>query len=349
MTKTMIVSTVGPAINNREMLRCLVNAGVDIFRFNFSHAKKENPFDEELGIINELRTELGGDVKILADIQGPKIRLGIFTNGREELRAGDEFILSTEQVQGTAKIAHIDHAGICGDVRPGSAILINDGLIRLEATGVSTTEVKTRVVYGGTISDRKGVNLPGVRVSLPAMSDKDRKDLAYISSKNFDYIAASFVRKAGDVKDVRNFSRDRGCTAKIISKIETQEAVENIREIVEESDGILIARGDMAIEMPFELIPVIQKVIMKLCNEKNRFVITATQMMESMVNNPVPTRAEITDVANAVIDGTSAVMLSAETSVGKYPVETVTAMEKILRSTERAWQDKKITFSDIPL
>lgn len=349
MAKTKIVSTMGPAINNRDAIRSLINAGVDIFRFNFSHAKKENPFDDELAIISELKNELKCDVKILGDIQGPKIRIGTFARGKEEIRPGDEFILTTEPVQGTNRIVHIDHMGICKDVKPGSIVLINDGLFRLEVTAVSAPEVKTRVIYGGTISDRKGVNLPGSSVSLPALSDRDRKDLEYIAAKNFDYIAASFVRKVDDVVNVRKFANDKGSSAKIISKIETQEAVENIRGIVDASDGILIARGDMAIELPFEYIPVIQKVICGLCIEKERFVITATQMMESMINNPVPTRAEITDVANAVIDGTGAVMLSAETSVGKYPVETVAAMERILRSTERAWEDKKITFSDIHL
>ncbi len=220
-------------------------------------------------------------------------------------------------------------------------------MLKLEVTDVTDTDVVTKVIYGGIISDRKGVNLPGAKVSLPAMSDKDMKDLAYIGKKDFDFIAASFVRKETDVQNVAQAARDSGSQGKIISKIETQEAVENIRGIVDVSDGILVARGDMAIELPFEYLPIIQKVIIKLCNDKKKFVITATQMLESMINNPVPTRAEITDVANAVIDGTSAVMLSAETAMGKYPVEAVSAMERILRSTEKAWEDRKITFSDI--
>ena len=347
MAKTLIVSTMGPAINNRESIKSLISAGVDIFRFNFSHAKKENPFDDELEIISELKKEMNCDVKILADIQGPKIRIGTFAKGREELKPGAQFILTVNPVPGSDRIVQIDHKGICGDVKKGSVVLINDGVLKLEVTDVTDTDVVTKVIYGGIISDRKGVNLPGAKVSLPAMSDKDMKDLAYIGKKDFDFIAASFVRKETDVQNVAQAARDSGSQGKIISKIETQEAVENIRGIVDVSDGILVARGDMAIELPFEYLPIIQKVIIKLCNDKKKFVITATQMLESMINNPVPTRAEITDVANAVIDGTSAVMLSAETAMGKYPVEAVSAMERILRSTEKAWEDRKITFSDI--
>ncbi|HPJ36754.1 MAG TPA: pyruvate kinase [Spirochaetota bacterium] len=347
MAKTLIVSTMGPAINNRGAIKSLISAGVDIFRFNFSHAKKENPFDEELAIISELNKEMNRDVKILADIQGPKIRVGTFAKGREELKQGEPFTLTVNPVQGTDKIVQIDHSGICGDVKEGSIILINDGILRLEVTGVTDTEVNTKVIYGGIISDRKGVNLPGSKVSLPAMTEKDLKDLAYIGGKGFDYIAASFVRKGEDVSNVIRAARENGSDAKIISKIETREAIENIRSIVDVSDGVLVARGDMAIEMPYEYLPVIQKVLIKLCNGKGKFVITATQMLESMINNPVPTRAEITDVANAVLDGTDAVMLSAETAMGKYPVEAVTAMERILRSTEKAWEDGKMTFSDV--
>lgn len=347
MAKTLIVSTMGPAINNRESMKSLISAGVDIFRFNFSHAKKENPFDDELAILSELKKEMNCDVKILADIQGPKIRIGTFAKGREDLKPGAQFTLTVNPVQGSDRIVQIDHKGICSDLKKGSIVLINDGVLKLEVTDVTDIDVITKVIYGGTISDRKGVNLPGAKVSLPAMSDKDMKDLAYIGRKGFDYIAASFIRKEGDVSNVIQAARDNGSQAKIISKIETQEAVENIRGIVDVSDGILVARGDMAIELPYEYLPIIQKVIIKLCNDKKKFVITATQMLESMINNPVPTRAEITDVANAVIDGTSAVMLSAETAMGKYPVEAVSAMERILRSTEKAWEDRRITFSDI--
>jgi pyruvate kinase len=344
MKKTKIIATIGPATNNYEMMRKLANAGVDIFRFNFSHSKGDSPFEEELEIVKKIRKDDKLNVESLADIQGPKIRLGEFSNGSAFIEKGEKFFLTTENIVGDRHGASVDYNGLIDDVIGCKVILINDGLIQLAITGISGNKILTNVVQGGVISDHKGVNVHKARISLPPLTDKDKNDIGWIRRNDFQYLAASFVRTSRNILDIRELA---GPNIKIISKIETGQAILNIRDIIGVSDGILIARGDMGVEIPFENVPIIQKVLISLCNKQNKFVITATQMLESMIQNPFPTRAEITDIANAVIDGTDAVMLSGETAVGKYPFETVETMQKILTKTETAWEDSKIEYSDI--
>lgn len=334
MRKTKIVCTLGPATDNTEVMRELMLSGMNVARFNFSHGDyydHERRFKE----IAALREELGLPVASLLDTKGPEIRLGKFKESPVILKDGDEFTLTTEERICDEKIASISFKGLPGDVTAGTAILINDGAVELRVTEVKDNEIKTEVVHGGEIGNNKGINVPGVELSMPYLSERDMNDLEFGARMGFDFIAASFVRTAADVAYLKKFIKSLGWSSpRIIAKIENMDGVKNIDEILEIADGIMVARGDMGVEIPFEQIPAIQKSIIRKGYNAGKQVITATQMLESMITNIRPTRAEITDVANAIYDGTSAIMLSGETAAGKHPVEAVRTMALIAETTE---------------
>ncbi len=335
MRKTKIVCTVGPSTDNDDILREMMLSGMNVARFNFSHgdyAIHEKRYKQ----LCRLRKELSLPVASLLDTKGPEIRLGKFADGKPvTLSDGDRFILTTEDRLCDKEIASISFKGLPGDVGQGTAVLINDGAVELRVESVSGSEIVTTVVHGGEISDNKGINVPGVELSMPYLSDRDMNDLEFGAKTGFDFIAASFVRTAADVAYLKKFIKSLGWnTPRIIAKIENRDGVKNIDEILEVADGIMVARGDMGVEIPFELIPSIQKDLIRRGYNAGKQVITATQMLESMITNIRPTRAEITDVANAIYDGTSAIMLSGETAAGKHPVEAVRTMALIAETTE---------------
>jgi len=337
MRKTKIVATLGPATDPPEVLRAMVEAGLDVARINFSHGvhKEHKARAEQL---RKLCKEMGATVALLADTKGPEIRLGTFENGSAELIAGNLFTLTTDSITGTAARASITYAGLPDDVSPGIRILLDDGLIELIVESVSGRNIVTKVINGGKISDRKGVNVPGVRLDIPFVCAKDRLDIRFLVENHFDFVAASFVRNADDVNEIRDELRriDSRCKIKIISKIENEEGVVNAESILTASDGIMIARGDLGVEVEYEELPIIQKDLIKRTLNQGKPVITATQMLESMIHNPRPTRAETSDVANAIYDGTSAIMLSGETAAGKFPAEALKAMSNIAERIERS-------------
>ncbi len=335
MRKTKIVCTLGPASQTEAVLREMILSGMNVARINFSHGTHEE-HQQKLELLYRLREELKVPVAALLDTKGPEIRLGTFKNRSEELESGDLFTLTTEQVEGSKERASITFAGLPSDVKKGDAILIDDGLIELKVEEIKGKDIICRVINGGPVSDRKGINVPNVALSMPYLSERDKADILFGIKAGFDIIAASFVRNAQDVQLLRELLKENGGEdIKIISKIENAEGVNNIDEIIRVSDGIMVARGDMGVEIPFEKVPKIQKDIIKKVYNSGKVVITATQMLESMTENPRPTRAEATDVANAIYDGTSAIMLSGETAAGKYPVESVRTMAKIALETEQ--------------
>ena len=335
MRKTKIVCTIGPSTDREEIMRALMLSGMDVARFNFSHGDYDTHL-QRLQQVVRLREELGLPVATMLDTKGPEIRLGKFVGGKPvEIEDGGTYTLTTRDVPCTAQIGSISFKHLPQDVSVGTRILINDGVIELVARQLSETDITCEVVHGGTLSDNKGVNVPGVQLSMPYLSERDMNDLEFGAKHGFDFIAASFVRSAADVNYLRKFTRSLGWTdVRIISKIENADGVENIDEIIDVSDGIMVARGDMGVEIPFERIPAIQKRIIRKGYLAGKQVITATQMLESMITNPLPTRAEITDVANAIYDGTSAIMLSGETAAGSFPVEAVRTMARIAETTE---------------
>ncbi|MBQ1333868.1 MAG: pyruvate kinase [Clostridia bacterium] len=334
MRKTKIVATLGPSTDDADVLRSMLLEGVNVVRLNFSHGSHEE-HKRRIDTVKALRRELNIPLAILLDTKGPEIRIGTFKDGKIELKAGDEFTLTTRQEEGTASRVSVSYGGITRAVSPGSRILIDDGLVELSVKEVSGEDVRCEVINGGALSGRKSVNLPGVKLDMPYVSERDRSDILFAVKEDVDFIAASFVRTALDVLEVRNIlDSNGGKQIRIISKIESGEGVENMDAILKVSDGIMVARGDLGVELSFEMIPPLQKTIIKKCLSGGKFVITATQMLESMTKNPRPTRAEATDVANAVYDGTSAVMLSGESAVGKYPVEAVKTLVKIAETTE---------------
>ncbi len=333
LKKTKIVCTMGPVCEYDDVVRDLVLNGMNVARFNFSHGGHE----EQLGRFERLvriREELNTPVAALMDTKGPEIRLGVFENGREELKDGAKFVLTADEVVGTIDRATITYKNLKNDVKKGSTVLINDGLIELVVDEVSGNDIICTVVHGGVVSNKKGINVPGVELSMPYLSEVDTSDIVFAAETGFDFVAASFVRTAEDVKAIRELLDSKNSKMKIIAKIENRQGVENLDEILEAADGIMVARGDMGVEIPFEEVPHIQKMMIAKANAMSKFVITATQMLESMINNPRPTRAEVADVANAVYDGTTAVMLSGETAAGKYPVQTVNTMAKIVKRAE---------------
>jgi len=337
MRKTKIIATLGPATDDPDVLHKMLSSGLDVARFNFSHGDYES---HKIRIDNFRDTcnETHSTVALLADTKGPEIRLGKFDGGKAELSSGKKFTLTTEDIIGNSTQASVTYEGLPADVDTGTRILLDDGLIELIVESVSGANITTRIINGGKISDRKGVNVPGVKLEMPYISAKDRADIRFFVENRFDFIAASFVRSADDVNEIRDeLNRiDSKCSIKIISKIENAEGVSNIDSILKVSDGIMVARGDLGVEVEYEELPIIQKNLIQRSVQMGKPVITATQMLESMINNPRPTRAETSDVANAIYDGTSAIMLSGETATGKYPAEALAAMAKIAERIERA-------------
>jgi len=331
--KTKIVATVGPVSSSAKMLQRLMVAGVDIFRLNFSHGENEEKRDL-IARIREVSAALGREVGILGDLQGPKIRTGKMRDGAMPLSKGDEVIISTADRLGEDGIIPTIYKDLPRDVRPGSRILLDDGLLELKVTAIQGDDVSCVVVTGGILKNNKGINLPGVQVSAPSLTDKDRIDLAFCLEEDVDYIALSFVRTAEDVEEMKRIISASGKQVPIVAKIEKPEALRNFNKILKVTDAVMVARGDLGVEIQAEKVPIYQKKIIDACNRAGKPVITATQMLDSMVKNPRPTRAETSDVANAIIDGTDAVMLSAETASGDYPIESVETMVKVALDVE---------------
>ena len=333
MRKTKIVCTLGPATDSDGVLREMLESGMNVARFNFSHGSHEE-HKRRLDALKALREELGLPVAAMLDTKGPEVRLRSFADGAVALKTGGEFTLTTRDVAGDERICSVTYADLPGDVKPGNTILLDDGLVRLTVLETTSTDIRCRVENDGVMKNNKGVNVPGIRLSMPYMSQRDREDILFGVEQGFDFIAASFVRTAADVREIRRLLDEAGSSIQIIAKIENQEGVSNLTEILSVADGIMVARGDMGVEIDFTEIPIIQKDMIAQCMDAGKPVITATQMLDSMVENPRPTRAEITDVANAIYDGTSAIMLSGETAAGKYPVDAVKTMDAIARRTE---------------
>ena len=333
MKKTKIICTIGPASQKPEIIRQLINEGMDVARLNFSHGSYEEQANK-FRMIKEAAKELGKPVAILQDTKGPEIRLRDFTNGKEELKEGQTFTLTTKEIMGTNEKVSISYKNLPSDVKEGMAILLDDGLIELKVEQITDTDIVCTVINGGFVSNKKGVNVPGAELSMPFISEVDREDILFGIKTGFDFLAASFVRCKEDILEVRKILDEHGAKTKIIAKIENMQGIRNLNEILEVSDGIMVARGDMGVEIPMEEVPVIQKKMIKRAVAMGKHVITATQMLESMTKNPRPTRAEATDVANAIYDGTTAIMLSGETANGAYPVEAVRTMARIAERAE---------------
>jgi pyruvate kinase len=341
MRKTKIICTLGPSTDNDNVLKEIILAGMDVARFNFSHANHEEHLGR-LKKIDKLRKELNIPVATLLDTKGPEIRIGTFKDDMKvQLKEGQTFTLTSREVEGNETIVSISYPNLIYDIEIGTTILIDDGLIEMFVTDITATDIICKVKNSGVISNKKGVNVPGIHLSMPFISDKDREDILFGIKHNYDFIAASFVRTADDIKEIRKMLNKHNSQTKIIAKIENYQGVEHIDEIIDISDGIMIARGDMGVEIPYEEVPVLQKMIIKKVYNAGKQVITATQMLDSMIKNPRPTRAETTDVANAIYDGTSAIMLSGETAAGAYPVDALKTMVKIAMRAEADIDYKK--------
>ncbi|MCL6626492.1 pyruvate kinase [Alicyclobacillus shizuokensis] len=342
MRKTKIVCTIGPASESPEVLRSLIEAGMDVARLNFSHGSHEE-HAERIRRIREAAQAVGKHVAIMLDIKGPKIRTGKIEGGEVELSDGANITLTIDPVEcGTAERVEISYKGLVEDVYPGAPIRIDDGLIGLVVEKVEGHDILCRVTNGGILKDRKGINVPGVTLRIPGVTEKDIADIRFGIEQGVDLIAASFVRKAADVLEVRRLLEEQNYQADIIAKIETQEGLDRLEEIVAVSDGIMVARGDLGVEIPTEEVPLAQKRMIRLCNQAGKPVITATQMLDSMQRNPRPTRAEASDVANAIFDGTDAIMLSGETAAGRYPLQAVQTMAQIAERAERALAEDEV-------
>lgn len=333
--KTKIVCTMGPNTDNRNIMRALAMEGMDIARFNFSHGDHEEQKDR-MDLLKNVRSELDKPIAILLDTKGPEIRTGVLKEKSVTLVEGQKFTLTTKEIEGDETMVSITYDELYKDVVPGNKILIDDGLLGLVVDEIDGEDIICTVENGGTLSNKKGVNVPNVKVNLPAITEKDKEDIIFGIGQGIDFIAASFVRSAEAVNEIRAILKAHGAEEdiSIIAKIENQEGVDNIDEILEAADGIMVARGDLGVEIPEEEVPFIQKTLIQKCNDQFKPVITATQMLDSMMRNPRPTRAEVTDVANAIYDGTDAIMLSGETAAGKYPVEALKTMVNIAKSTE---------------
>ncbi len=338
MRRAKIVCTMGPAVESPEKVRELIAAGMNMARLNLSHGG----YEEHQSRLNEVRTaakEAGKPVAILVDLQGPKIRLARFKAGPHDLSRGDIFTITTDEVEGTKDRVGTTYKGLPGDCKPGDRILIDDGKVTVEVTAVKGNDVVTKVIEPGAVSNNKGINLPGVAVSVPALSEKDKEDLRWGLKAGADFIALSFVRSAEDIVDVHQIMDEVGIRIPVIAKIEKPQAVSNLQEIVNAFDGIMVARGDLGVELPIEEVPLVQKHCIELAREAAKPVIVATQMLDSMITNSRPTRAEATDCANAVLDGADALMLSGETSVGEFAIEAVQTMARIISHTEEGGMD----------
>jgi pyruvate kinase len=347
MRRAKIVCTLGPATESLEQIQALVDAGMDVARINRSHGEAS----EHAKVIANVRSAAlssGRSVAVLVDLQGPKIRLGRFVEGKHDLKVGDTFTITTDDVDGTKERVSTTFKGLTGDVSPGDPILIDDGKVLVRVISVEGTDVVTRVEVPGTVSNNKGLNLPGVAVSVPAMSDKDEADLRWGLAQGADFIALSFVRNAADYDGVRKIMEEENRVVPVIAKIEKPQAVDNLAEIIAAFDGIMVARGDLGVELPLEQVPLVQKRAVELARRNAKPVIVATQVLESMTTNPRPTRAETSDCANAVLDGADAVMLSGETSVGDYPIETVRTMARIIEATEELGRERIAPLGSTP-
>ena len=347
MRNAKIVCTIGPATASLENMRKLVDAGMDVARINRSHGSAEE-HEQVYQNVRRAAEDAGRNVAVLVDLQGPKIRLEKFADGPHDLAVGDVFTITTRDVVGTKDICGTTFKGLPGDCHVGDSLLIDDGKVRLEVTSVTDTDVVTRVVVPGPVSNNKGINLPGVAVSVPALSEKDEDDLRWGLRLGADFIALSFVRSAADYDDVARIMAEEGITLPVIAKVEKPQAVENLEEIVDAFDGVMVARGDLGVELPLEDVPLVQKQAIELCRSQAKPVIVATQVLESMTHSPVPTRAETSDCANAILDGADAVMLSGETSVGDYPIITVETMARIIKNTEQKGRHRIAPYTSIP-
>ncbi|MBP3217652.1 MAG: pyruvate kinase [Lachnospiraceae bacterium] len=334
MRKTKIICTIGPASESEEMLQELILAGMNVARFNFSHGTHEE-HEAKFQRLKKVRIAMNMPVAALMDTKGPEIRLRDFQGNKVMLEAGSEFVLTTRELVGDKTIGSITYAGLPQDVKRGSSILIDDGLIELKVESVEGTEIRCRVINGGPVSNHKGVNVPGADLSMPFISRQDREDIVFGCKLGYDFIATSFTRTADDVREIRHILNEHSSRMKIIAKIENMQGFRNLEEILDEADGIMVARGDLGVEVPLEQVPTLQKQMIRLAQKKGKIVVTATQMLDSMMAHPRPTRAEATDVANAVYDGTTAIMLSGETAAGQYPLESVRIMSRIAEATEK--------------
>jgi pyruvate kinase len=335
MTNTKIVATIGPSSSSKEVLKQMIQQGLDVARLNFSHGAYED-HKSVIDIVREINKELGTNTSLLADLQGPKLRVGEMQNGSVDLVTGNKITISTTKQIGTDKIIYTNYKEFARDVKAGETVLLDDGKLLLKILSTNSTDtVECEVVQGGPLSSKKGLNLPNTKVSLPSLSEKDLQDLDFALEQNVDWIGLSFVRNATDVEALKAIIASKNSHAKVVAKIEKPEAVEQIDDIIHVTDAVMVARGDLGVEIPLQSVPLIQKMIVKKCVSAARPVIVATQMMESMVTNVTPTRAEVTDVANAVLDGADAVMLSGESSVGKYPVESIRIMSSIILEAEK--------------
>lgn len=334
MRKTKIICTIGPASESEECMKELILAGMNVARFNFSHGTREEQ-KEKFERLVKVRTQLGMHVATLLDTKGPEIRLRDFEGGKVEIAAGQTFTLTTDEILGTAERASITYKNLKNDISVGTTILIDDGLIEMCVQEIQGQDIICRVINGGVVSNHKGVNVPGAVLSMPYISEADREDIIFGARMGYEFLAASFTRCKEDVLAVRELLQQNGSDMKIIAKIENMQGIQNLEEILSVSDGIMVARGDMGVEIPLEEVPGLQKKMIKMANIQGKHVITATQMLESMIKNPRPTRAEATDIANAIYDGTTAIMLSGESAAGLYPVEAVKTMSRIAESAER--------------
>lgn len=335
MKKTKIVATLGPASSDKEVLRQMFEAGLNVCRLNFSHGAYED-HQKVIETIRELNEETGLNVAILADLQGPKIRTNEMENNGVLLENGSEVLIVTEKVLGTAQKFSINYAQLPQDVQPGERILLDDGKLALEIVKTDGKKLITaKVIHGGILSSKKGVNFPNTKISMPSLTPKDLEDLSFALDQNVDWIGLSFVRSARDIIELKHIIASRKCKAKVVAKIEKPEAIDDIDQIIKESDALMVARGDLGVEVPYQSVPIIQKMLISKCIIHAKPIIVATQMMESMITNISPTRAEVNDVANAVLDGADAVMLSGETSVGKFPIEVIKTMSNIVTEMEK--------------
>ena len=336
MRKTKIVCTLGPAVDKEDVLKQLILKGMDVARLNFSHGDHEQ-HKKRVDQFKKVRDEIGKPVALLLDTKGPEIRIGKFENNEVHLKAGADFTLVAEEMLGNEKMVSISYTELYKDVKKGSRVLINDGLIELEVIKIQGKHIHCTILNGGTISNNKGMNVPGTITNLPSLTEKDISDIKFAIENDFEFIAASFVRKAVDVIEIKKIlDKNKGHQIKVIAKIENREGIENIDEIVKVADGIMVARGDLGVEIPVEEVPVVQKSLIEKCYMNGKPVITATQMLDSMIRNPRPTRAEASDVANAIYDGTSAIMLSGETAAGSYPIEALETMARIADRAEES-------------
>ncbi len=341
MKRTKIVATIGPASSSKEKLTKLIGAGMNVMRVNFSHGDHAE-HEEKVINIKEVSKKLGTSVAILQDLAGPKIRTGEFYKEKVTLKVGSTITVTTKKCISDEKKIYVDYKSLPKEIKKGGSILLDDGRREFKVLSIKGTEIKCKVIMGGEVKGRRGVNLPGAYLKISSLTAKDKKDIPFGIKHNVDFYALSFVRRASDITELRNILKKNKSKAQIIAKVETQEAIENIDEIIKEADGIMVARGDLAVEVSAENVPVYQKMIIKKCNKAGKITIVATQMLESMINSPVATRAEVSDIANSVFDGADAIMLSEETSLGEFPVEAVKVMTKVLKNSEKNFPHKEI-------